>query len=298
MKKIAVLFAVAFVFALLPHPSSAQILNGSFEDWPDWMGVDPNWWTSYDDYYAGLDAVAISDDAYHGEIAAKLEVLYSDYYGVFPPYLYSFEDGGGHPVSERYEYVTGYYKFFPQNDGDRLLIDVQMLVAYTPVGAGSLFVDSSSTYKNFHVPIIYPGPETPNNVIVAFSINGPGYDPPTVGSWGLVDSVRIGPVATAVESEVLSQPKTFSLSQNYPNPFNPVTRIDYTLTEAADTRLEIYNVRGQRVRTLVDHHLEAGAHFVHWDSRDMNGQSVAAGIYFYRLMAGERSATRKMLLLK
>ena len=156
-----------------------------------------------------------------------------------------------------------------------------------------LTVDSSPTYKNFNVPIIYGGPETPNNVAVGFTIA-----PLTIGSWGLVDSIMIGPAATSVESEATSQPETFSLSQNYPNPFNPVTRIDYALAEATDTKLEIYNVRGQRVRTLVDHHLEAGLHFVHWDSRDMKGQSVAAGIYFYRITAGERTATRKMLLLR
>jgi flagellar hook assembly protein FlgD len=101
-----------------------------------------------------------------------------------------------------------------------------------------------------------------------------------------------------VESEATSLPERFALLQNYPNPFNPVTKINFRVPEATQVKLEIYNVRGQRVRTLVDHHLEAGHHFVHWDSRDMNGQSVAAGIYLYRLMAGERTATRKMLLLK
>lgn len=296
MKKIVVLFTVALMFALLPHLSSAQIRNGSFEDWMDFAPVDPEWWSSYDGVYF-LDCVTKSDDAYHGSNAAKLEVL-EDAYGAVSPYLYSFEDGGGHPVDQRYEYATGFYKFFPQSDEDSLEIEVQMLIGYAQVGSGRIFAESSSTYKSFHVPITYPGSEIPNNVTVGFAIKGPSYLPPTVGSWALIDSVSIGPVATAVESEVISQPKTFSLLQNYPNPFNPVTKIDFSLAEGTNVRLEIYNVRGQRVRTLVDDHLAAGAHFVHWDSKDMNGQPVAAGIYFYRLTTDHRMATKKMLLLK
>jgi hypothetical protein len=298
MKKLAALLTAVLLLALFPHPSSAELRNGSFEDWPDWMGVDPNWWTSYDDYYAGLDAVAISNDAYHGEIAAKLEVLYSDYYGIFPPFLYSFEDGGGHPISRRYDYAAGYYKFFPQADGDSLHVIVEMLIAYTPIGVGHIALGPASTYTRFICPILYPGSEIPNNVTVTFTIEGPTYGETTIGSWGLVDSIMIGPVSTSVEPMTSSRPESFSLSQNYPNPFNPVTRIDYALPAAVDARLEIYNVRGQLVRNLVNDRIEAGAHFVHWDSKDRYGQPVAPGIYFYRLQAGEQMITKKMLLIK
>ena len=292
MKKIVVLFAVVSVLALLPHSSFAQILNGSFEEWLDFAPVDPSWWTTYDDPYSGGDAVTISTDAYHGSKAARLEVLDTGY-GPFEPYLYSFEDGGGHPVSERYLFVTGYYKFFPQIGFENLVILVEMLVDYTVVGAGMLTVDSSSTYKNFNVPIIYSGPETPNNVTVAFTIG-----PLTIGSWALVDSISIGPVATSVESEAAAIPESFFLSQNYPNPFNPVTNIRFSILEPSDLKIEIYNIRGQRVRILVDDHLQAGDHVVQWDSRDANGRSAAAGIYFYRLKAGNQSSTKKMLLLR
>ncbi len=296
MKNLTVFFFCICMAVLLTQSAFGQIRNGSFEDWPDWMGVDPNWWTSYDGIYF-LDCVSISNDAYHGSIAAKLEVL-EDIYGAVPPYLYSFEDGGGHLVDHRYDYATGFYKFYPQSDEDSLEIDVQMLVADTQVGGGRIFVDSSSTYKSFHVPITYPGSEIPNNVIVAFAINGPSYLPPTVGSWALVDSISIGPVATSVETGTGTRPGSFALSQNYPNPFNPLTRIDYTLDEATNVRLEIYNILGQRVRTLVDDYLPAGVHFVHWDSRDMHDRPVTAGIYFYRLEAGQQTAMRKMLLLR
>jgi hypothetical protein len=299
MKKLVALFAVVLALALIPHPSSAQIINGSFEVWLDFAPLEPSEWNSYDQPYAELDAVTKSADAYHGSNAARLEVMDGgDYYGLFVPYLYSWKDGGGHLVSERYLYVTGFYKLFSEPGQDSLEISVEMREAFDVVGAGVKCVDTSSTYKSFHVPIIYPGAQMPNNVVVTFSITGPDYMGPTIGTWALVDSVSIGPVATAVGPMVSSPPESFSLSQNYPNPFNPVTKIDYTLPEAADAKLEIYNVRGQRVRTLVNDHLPAGVHFIHWDSRDMYGQSVAAGIYFYRLQAGPRTLTRKMLLLK
>ncbi len=88
-------------------------------------------------------------------------------------------------------------------------------------------------------------------------------------------------------------PTTFSLEQNYPNPFNPRTTISYSLPEASQVTLDIYNILGQKVATLVDEYQEAGEHQVNWNS---TGQS--SGIYFYRLKAGEATEARKMLLLK
>jgi hypothetical protein len=93
-------------------------------------------------------------------------------------------------------------------------------------------------------------------------------------------------------------PGDFALRQNYPNPFNPTTDISYTLPEAAQVRLDVFNVMGQKVATLVDEYEEAGEHTVTWDGRTQEGQAVASGIYLYRLEAGARSATRKMMLLK
>ncbi|UCD64464.1 MAG: SBBP repeat-containing protein [Candidatus Zixiibacteriota bacterium] len=88
-------------------------------------------------------------------------------------------------------------------------------------------------------------------------------------------------------------PGTFSLSQNYPNPFNPVTEIEFALPKACHARLEIYNIVGQRVTTLVNRQMEAGLHTVNFD-----GSKVASGVYMYRLQAGDFVESKKMLLLK
>jgi subtilisin family serine protease len=84
-----------------------------------------------------------------------------------------------------------------------------------------------------------------------------------------------------------------SLLQNYPNPFNPTTRISFTLVEASNVRLEVFNVAGQRVALLVNEHREAGLHFV-----DFDASALSSGIYFYRLTAGDVTQNRKMILLK
>lgn len=93
-------------------------------------------------------------------------------------------------------------------------------------------------------------------------------------------------------------PRAFHLSQNYPNPFNQGTTISYNLNSAAHVELEIFNILGQRVRTLINGRRVAGPHDEIWDGRDSHGAAVASGIYLYRLEAAERSETKKMALVR
>ncbi len=95
-----------------------------------------------------------------------------------------------------------------------------------------------------------------------------------------------------------SRPSEFTLSQNYPNPFNPVTNIEFSLPRAAKVRLDIYNIVGQKVRTLVDEEMEPGRYVADWDGKDEKGNSVSSGVYFYRMDAGDFSDIKKMLLVK
>lgn len=96
----------------------------------------------------------------------------------------------------------------------------------------------------------------------------------------------------------LRTPDRFLLQQNYPNPFNTETKIEYELPEPSSVKIEVFNVLGQRVATLVDREQKAGYHTVTWDSRNECGREVASGLYFYRLKAREFTKVRKMLLLK
>ncbi len=117
------------------------------------------------------------------------------------------------------------------------------------------------------------------------------------GQWEIVSALAadqnfrtIQPSLGRIEPEL---PKDFSLGQNYPNPFNPTTEINFALPTACDVSLEVYNITGQRVTTLVDEVREAGQHSVLWDA-----STNASGVYFYRLSAGEFTETKKMMLLK
>ncbi len=103
---------------------------------------------------------------------------------------------------------------------------------------------------------------------------------------------------TSVEWTEAATPEAVTLLQNYPNPFNPLTSIQFVLTKPERVRLEIFNILGQRVRTLVDEYLAAGNKLVGWDGTDDSGKELSSGIYLYRITTAGYSAARKMLLLK
>jgi hypothetical protein len=93
-------------------------------------------------------------------------------------------------------------------------------------------------------------------------------------------------------------PKEFTLFQNYPNPFNPVTTIRFTVPQATNLTLSVFDGLGREVKTLVKKMYEPGEHRVDWNGTDLNNLPVASGLYFYRISAGRFSQTKKMLLLK
>jgi len=98
-------------------------------------------------------------------------------------------------------------------------------------------------------------------------------------------------------------PDKFELYQNRPNPFNPTTTIDFYITgsnngQAQQVTLEIYNIVGQKVNTLMNQPLSPGQYSVQWDGTDNNGRRTASGVYLYRLRVDSDSQTKKMVLLK
>jgi len=97
-------------------------------------------------------------------------------------------------------------------------------------------------------------------------------------------------------------PRAFSLSQNYPNPFNPTTTITFDvpgeLGEEKQVRLNIYDIRGRKVRTLVDSEFEPGNHRAIWDGKNDRGQRVASGVYLYTLRSEDKIYIRKMVAVK
>ena len=116
---------------------------------------------------------------------------------------------------------------------------------------------------------------------------------------GAMVAQYLAPVVTAIaEFQDVTVPQSFSLSQNYPNPFNPETTIRFDLPRSEKIELALYNLTGQKVATLAQGHRDAGTYALRWDGRDDAGRELASSVYLYRLTAGDRVETRKLLLLR
>ena len=101
-----------------------------------------------------------------------------------------------------------------------------------------------------------------------------------------------------ITTPTASLPKKFELGQNFPNPFNASTVIKFDLPQSSKVKLDIYNILGQKVKSLVDEKLSAGYKKVTWDGTNENGKSVASGVYFYRLQTDKFIEAKKMVMLK
>jgi hypothetical protein len=106
-------------------------------------------------------------------------------------------------------------------------------------------------------------------------------------------------LATAVEPPPeAARPLVFRIQGAYPNPFNPRTTFVFDLPAPRSVRLEVLNVRGERIRTLMDEAQDPGTHRAVWNGRDDVGAEVASGVYFFRLRAGEFEGRRKVTLVR
>ena len=114
-----------------------------------------------------------------------------------------------------------------------------------------------------------------------------------MASWTKQDPDDVSDEMTSV-----SRPEKVALDQNYPNPFNPNTEIGFDLPKSSFVSLDIFDVLGRKVTTLIYEHLTAGSKRVQWDGRDNTGAEVASGVYFYRLRTGDHVEVRKMVMLK
>jgi hypothetical protein len=115
----------------------------------------------------------------------------------------------------------------------------------------------------------------------------------SAGGVSAIGVARWNSGTSRVEQLSPTAPKTFLLEQNYPNPFNPSTTIRYQLPVASEVKLEVYDVLGKKIATLVSERQSAGSYQVVW-----NASGLSSGTYFYRLQAGTFTQTKKMILVK
>ena len=146
--------------------------------------------------------------------------------------------------------------------------------------------------------------EVPDDAVQAVSVRPRAY--PLWTGTAFYDDFAVNALVEVVTSVERGRPELvgselpseYKVSQNYPNPFNPSTIIEYDLPVESAVKLEIYNIVGQRMITLVDEVQQAGSWKVRWDGTDHSGARVASGLYLYRFVTPDAVLTKKMLLLK
>jgi len=121
-------------------------------------------------------------------------------------------------------------------------------------------------------------------------------DSTTLNGYPFLTSISL-PVGNGEDVSSV-QLSTITLKQNFPNPFNPTTTISFSIPLNSKAELAIYNIEGQKVKSLVNTYLYKGEHSFTWNGNDETGKSVGSGMYFYKLKTSESTLTRKMLLLK
>jgi hypothetical protein len=224
-----------------------------------------------------------------------------------PQEIYLYESAIPCEITISYSNIHGGETSIVTNNGIVNWLEGNIYEVPLFVGTGdhpySLLEDSPCIDAGNPDPIFYD-PEDPNNPGYAL-YPAMGTIINDMGAYGGPNA--IGWITVPVNDDVIIQPTLCKLYQNYPNPFNPTTTISFSVTQNAVSgsdgssfvTLDIYNLKGQKVKTLVNEVLPAGEHSVVWDGKNANNKAVASGIYFYNLKVGNKSlAIKKCLLLK
>jgi len=199
-----------------------------------------------------------------------------------------------------YLYLVDYYGY---------LIEPLDLGLLTPSDTGWNYLDVSSydiiVNSDFFAGIIYDGFNTPALGLDTSYSGRSFYWVASDTAWNdlgyslFIRAIVSHLVPTDVEQDLPSGlPSAYVLHQNYPNPFNPSTVIEYSIPRRSQVEITLYNLLGQKVKTLVDKAEPAGNYSAYWNGTDYSGKPVASGVYLYRLKAGDFVETRKMILLK
>jgi hypothetical protein len=158
----------------------------------------------------------------------------------------------------------------------------------TPVRFGIVAVDSADDTTNCHFPDL-----NLYSCVIVLADSNYGHHVVFYDTTGVFD---LGFQGVSDPRELT--PNQFALAQNYPNPFNPSTHISFSVAYEANVRLEVFNIQGQLVKSLLDTRMTAGVHTLEWDGTNNAGAGVGAGVYLYRMVSDNFVQTQKMLFLK
>ncbi|MBI5472932.1 MAG: T9SS type A sorting domain-containing protein [Ignavibacteriae bacterium] len=272
--------------AILASTSIAQTIpNGTFEQW---TGGDPVGWQTSNSPPTWTNVVQ-SSSAHGGSSAAQGTVV--NFSGIpVTPSLLAGTNGNGIPINTRPEALHCWYKFAGVG-GDGFSVSVVVSKNSQGIGAGMLVnATAAAVYREFIVNIAYVTGETPDTAEIAIAVFP--FNPPShFNSVFTVDDLTWGPASDV--KGLGGMPHSFALEQNYPNPFNPTTNIEFQIPKSSFVSLKVYDVLGREVATLVNEELTMGKY-----RAALDGATLPSGTYFYRLEAGNYSATKRLLLVK
>lgn len=284
-------YIYTFVFILLCSISflNAQIPNGGFENW---IAGEPDAWTTNnsDPYFT----ITQSNSARSGSSALKGEAI-----AFVPPFLpvlapvaiCAGDNDEGFPIELRFNSLKGFYKSNPQG-GDQVIVTVVVSQDTVAIGGGSVLLDAAASYTEFGIPITYIDSGNPNRCWISIQIANLSSGNATIGSEMYIDDLQL---SMDIVSDVTEDyhPINFQLDQNYPNPFNPGTKIKFTVGTDQFVSIKVYDILGNEVASLVNEEKPAGVYELEFD-----GSMLSSGVYFYKLIAGNFTQTKKMQLIK
>ncbi|MCK5738526.1 T9SS type A sorting domain-containing protein, partial [bacterium] len=287
-------------------PWSMGVFNGDIETPKGWMA----WSSSSDTGFANT----VQDEALSGEWSAKLEELDEKgdemvFYSAPAPaqagqwYLVG--------VSAKTVGMNTNPNYIPSNICQTRVDDWANLCFFFHTGLetswsltppGDLFmyfnqVDAASDWTRYRVAIKAPAEEVQGVSVRA------RFNPQTMGTV-YFDDFCVRPFninETAIQEEIVNlnvKPESYAVLRNYPNPFNPETTMEYTIPENSLVELAVYNMLGQKIRTMINDFRPAGNYRAVWDGRDNFGMTVPSGVYIARMTGNGFSINTKMLLIK
>ncbi len=278
---------IMVLLSMITDRTFAQIPNASFENW---SGGNPVDWLTTNSPPSFVNVTQASP-GHAGSFAAQGSIVSISGFPI-PIVMVSGPDGQGYPNTSRPAALHGWYKYTPIS-GDAFVVVIALKKNGQGMGGGAFSTSAAqSTYREFVANILYSTGENPDSAVITAQItNGAGQT--HAGSAFILDDLFYGAASADVKVAGSDVPAKFVLNQNYPNPFNPSTTIRYELPKAANVRLEIFNMLGQQVATLVDGERAAGVY-----TAEFNALNLSSGTYFYKLQAGGFTDVKRLMLLK
>ncbi len=271
-----------------------EIPNPGFENW---TGTNLDGW-SHNSSAPPYETVTKSTDAYAGSFAVRGESISIAGYGAAPSLLTGPPGGDFFPISENFTFLSGYYQHDIQG-GDELLIEVILVNLDTGGGAeGHVNLSGNvDSYTMVEIPIVYDDDNPPDfqatGAVIAITILPPDGQLPTIGNYFLLDNLSFEGVI-GIEDGVTAIQQKVEIIQNYPNPFQASTTFAFSLPQASNVSLSVYNLTGQQVSQVADQWMPAGGQTLSWQAGEL-----PAGTYLYRLKTENgNTQTQKMVLLK